>query len=796
MTRHLALPRSFSMLTRKAIRDLWQQRGPALAIALVVMAGVASFVSLGSMVPHLRGAQQRFYDTARFADVWVVVSRAPLALVRTLRTLPGVAAVEVRVAEDVVLDVPGQTVPATGHIIGHPVSRPLDVNRLVLRQGRLMAAGRDDEVVISEGFAEANRLSPGDSLGAVMNGRWRRLHVVGVALTPEYVLELKPGELFPDSRRYGVIWMAEEAVQAAFGLQDAWNEATLKLVPGSSETAVIRRLDDLLGRYGTLGAHGRDQQASHRFLSDEVKQAGTFATAAPIIFLGVSAFLVNLVLARMVSAQREQIGMMKAFGMPTATLTRHYLQIALLPVLVGTAAGAGVGLWFADVLAELYGAYYRMPDATFTPRADIVVASVLITSTSAVIGAIGAVRRVARLPAAEAMRPEAPVRFRQGWFEHSWLHRVLAPIGRLMVRSIVRRPARAALATLGMALSIAVVMVGTYSFDAINALRDVHFTENQREDLAVTFTAPAGDAALRELAQFAGVLRVEPTWTLPVRFRHGVYEQQVGLTARVPGAALRRVVGASRQEVPMPGEGVTLSRALADLLHVGIGDTLGVQVLTGERRVANVRVAALVDDLIGTNAWSTLPDMTALANGVAYDGAVMLVDARLADSVTARLRRTPGIAGIGARAAVLANFDRVMEESFNVTLVSLLCFATVLSVGVVYNTARIALSERSRELASLRVLGFTRQEVSRMLFGELALLSTLAVPVGFLIGAALCASMAAALSSDLFRLPFVLSARTYGTSVLVLLAAGVASAWLVRRRLDAVDLVGVLKTRE
>ena len=788
--------RWLSVLDRKAWRDVWHQRGPALAIAIVVMVGVASFVALQSMVPHLRGAQQRYYTTARFADVWVTVSRAPDALVRRVADIAGVSAVETRVARDVILEVPNLEGPATGRVMSYPVGREITVNRLRLRQGRFMSASRADEVVISDGFASANNLSVGDSIGAALNGRWRRLHIVGVALTPEFIMEVKPGALFPDNRRYGVLWMSEDEVQGAFGLQDAWTEATLTLSAGTTEVAVIRRLDTLLAPYGSLGAHGRNEQVSHRYLTDEITQAATFGTAAPVIFLGVAAFLVNLVLARLVAAQREQIGMMKAFGIGNSTLVRHYASIALTPVLIGAVCGSALGLWLAGLLAQLYAAYYRMPDAAFSPHWQTIAIAMAVTVLSAFVGAAAAVRRVSRLPAAEAMRPETPLRFRHGWVDRSWLLRFLSPTARLTVRGVLRRPARAGLAMLGMSLSIAVVMVGGYMFDAIAMMRDVHFTEIQREDVAVTFSQPAGRDALYELAHVPGVTRVEPLWAVPVAMRHGVRERRVAISLITPSATLRRVVGADRRIVAAPRDGLLMSTALAELLDVRANDSVTVQVLTGRRRTVQVRVDGLVDDLIGTNAWMTGEQLRQVAGGAAVDGAALLVDPALRDSAMAQFRRMPGVAGIGDRAAVVASFDKVMRDSFYVTLMALVGFATVLAVGVVYNTARVALSERGRELVSLRVLGFSRREVANMLFGELAMLGVASVPLGLAIGVMLCAAMVTALSSELFRLPLTVSLRTCAWAVLVLFASGLASLWLVRRRLDRMDLVAVLKTRE
>jgi putative ABC transport system permease protein len=453
-------------------------------------------------------------------------------------------------------------------------------------------------------------------------------------------------------------------------------------------------------------------------------------------------------------------------------------------------------LWLAGLLAQLYAAYYRMPDAAFSPHWQTIAIAMAVTGLSAFVGAAAAVRRVSRLPAAEAMRPETPLRFRHGWVDRSWLLRLLSPTARLTVRGVLRRPARAGLAMLGMSLSIAVVMVGGYMFDAIAMMRDVHFTEIQREDVAVTFSQPSGRDALYELAHVPGVTRVEPLWAVPVALRNGVRERRVAISLITPGATLRRVVGADRRIVAAPRDGLLLSTALAELLDVRANDSVTVQVLTGRRRTVQVRVDGLVDDLIGTNAWMTGEQLRQVAGGSAVDGAALLIDPLLRDSAMAQFRRMPGVAGIGDRAAVVASFDKVMRDSFYVTLMALVVFATVLAVGVVYNTARVALSERGRELVSLRVLGFSRREVANMLFGELAMLGVASVPVGLAIGVMLCAAMVTALSSELFRLPLTVSLRTCAWAVLVLIASGIASLWLVRRRLDRMDLVAVLKTRE
>lgn len=785
------------ILDRKVVRDLWHMRGPSLAIAVVVLCGVASFVAMRSMVPHLSNAQTLYYRTARFADVWVSARRVPQSVAADVAQIAGVTTIDTRVTGEIVLDVPGLAEPANAHVIGMPISREAPLNRITIRSGRTLAPGGRDEVLVSEGFAVANGLAPGDSLGAVLNGRWRQLQIVGIALSPEYVLEMRGGEIFPDSRRYGILWIDEDAAAATFGMQGAWTDASLRLAPDASPRAVVAQVDAILARYGSLGAYARELQPSYRLLTDEIRQARTFATMMPVVFLGVAAFLVNIVLSRIVASQREQIGMLKSFGIGPWDLARHYTLIALGPVMLGAVTGTLLGLWLATKLASLYALYYRIPDAPLSIHGDVIVIACGISIAAAIAGAVSAVRRVVRLPAAIAMRPDAPAVFRAGIAERLRLTTWLSPVARMTLRTIERKPARAFIAVLGMAMAVAVMIVGMFQFDAIRRMRDMQFEEIQREDVTVMFVGPRSPDALNALARLPGVTRVEPVRSAAVRVQHEQRARQVGITGMPPDSRLRRLVDVRGTTHAIPGDGLLISAALAELLAVHVGDTVQVEMLTGDRGRARVRIGALIDDVVGMNAYLSAAALDRIAGTAdAVDGALLSVDPAWRTAVYAQLKRTPGVGGVTARAALLENFDKLIDRSFSVTLTTLLLFAGALAIGVVYNTARIALSERGRELASLRVLGFTRREVASMLFGEQSVLAVLAVPVGFAIGTALCAVIIAGVSSELMRLPFVILGRTYLASVLLLLAAGIGSGLLVKRRLDRLDLVEVLKTRE
>ena len=277
-------------LDRKLIRDTWALKGQALAISLVIGAGVAMFIMYLSTFASLRLTQNTYYDRYRFADVFAGLTRAPLYLRDRIAGIPGVARVDTRVVVDVTLDVPGLIEPASGRLIGIPIPREPMLNDLFLRRGRYPDPGHSDEVIVSEAFAISRELGPGDALGAVINGRRRDLEIVGVALSPEYIYSIRPGELIPDDSRFGIFWMDGRSLAAAFDMEGGFNHVAVKLLPGASEDDVIARLDRLIAVYGGLGAIPRSLQTSHWYLDNELRQLQSVGLILPIVFLAVAVF--------------------------------------------------------------------------------------------------------------------------------------------------------------------------------------------------------------------------------------------------------------------------------------------------------------------------------------------------------------------------------------------------------------------------------------------------------------------------------------------------------------------------
>lgn len=784
-------------LNRKLIRDVFHLRGQLVAAALVVMCGVASYVTMRSAYNSLLTTQQAYYNEYRFADLFARLKRAPEGLADRIRGIPGVSAINTRVVVGVTLDVPGLNEPATGLLVSLPERRRPVLNDIFLRKGRYFEPGRKDEILVSEAFAVANNLDLGAKIGAVINGTWKEFTVVGIALSPEYVYEIGAAAMLPDNRRFGVLWADRETLAAAFNMRGAFNDLALTLAHGADEKEVIARLDVLLQPYGGVGAFGRSEQTSHVFLTSELDQLETTGTIIPAIFLGVAAFLLNIVLSRLVRTQRDQIAVLKAFGYGNVSIGLHYLGMAMVAVLAGGLAGIALGMWAGSAITEVYAQFYRFPLIRYVAGPSALSASVLISGGAALLGALSAVRAAIKLPPAEAMRPESPARFRPGLLERLGFQRFLSTSSRMIFRSLERNPLKAFLSTLGIALSVAILIIGRYTSDAIDTLMNFQFEGAQREDATVIFNNPLSSRAEFDLLALPGVLYAEPFRTVPAELSFGHRSKRAAITGFRPGSRLRRVMDMDGVVHSVPRSGLLMTRQLGEILGAAPGDTLRLEVLEGKRPQRQIVIAGFIDEFAGLNAYMEMDALAGLlAEGGELSGAYLMIDRGREDDFNRALKETPAVAGAMFRRAALESFNRTVAESQGISRGVMIFFACVIAVGVLYNSARISLSERGRELASLRVLGFRKGEVAFYLLGEQGVLVLLALPLGYLLGYAMVIAMVKGFESELFRFPMVISPQTLAFASLVVLGAALFSALLVRRRIFNLDLIEVLKTRE
>jgi len=783
------------MLDRKLLRDLRRMWAQTLAIALVMASGVATFVMASGAYRSLYETRSAYYQRYAFADIFAQVRRAPLSVRERLADIPGVAMVETRISELALLDVEGLAEPATARVLSVPDLRPPVLNRMHLREGRLPAWEHSDEVTVNEAFAKAHKLGIGGTFKALINGRKRTLKIVGLALSPEFIYALGPGDLMPDDRRFAVVWMSEKALAALFDLDGAFNDVSVKLVPGTVEAQAIKVIDDVLARYGGTGAVGRKDQLSHAFLDAELRQLDALRRVIPPIFLLVSAFLINMTLSRMIALEREQIGLLKALGYGQLAIAMHYVKLVLLITFVGIVIGFLVGTWIGEGLTRLYQQFFHFPFLIFWHDADIYAIAAFVTVIAAIAGALKAVWSVLQLAPAIAMQPPAPQRYNR----LGGLGELISGFSQLTIMSLrhmVRKPVRAAMTCLGIAMSVALLVTAWLSFDSIDLMIDVAFFRTDRQHATLTFTQEKGPPALAAVAQLPGVLRAEPFRSISVELANGAARRQLSIIGKPKGMDLSRVLDRSFDPVSLPPEGLVVNARVAEILKVKRGDIVEVKILEGRRETRFVPVSDVIEGYFGLTAFMDISALDALMYGPRLTGVHIAYDTAQQAALFAAIKSTPGISSIGLQRNALKRFRETLAQNITYSVTVYVALAVVIAFGVVYNSARIQLSEHARELASLRVLGFTRAEVSRVLLTELAILTLIAMPLGWLLGYGFGWLLVQSFSSDLYRVPFTIARATYAKSSLIVLLAAAGSALIVRRRVDNLDLIAVLKTRD
>lgn len=780
----------------KLLRELKRLWAQVAAIALVMAAGVATLVIGVGTYESLSSTRAAYYETHRFADIFAAVTRAPRSVVDRIAEIDGVLAAEARIEKVATADIEGMVEPASVMLVSIPdVGEPV-LNRMYLRSGRLPDG--TGEAAVSEVFAKANHLEPGSTLKVLINGALRTVSVTGVALSPDFIYTMAPGDMMPDERRFGVLWMSERDLESAYGLGGAFSNVSLKLLSGVPGARVAEAVDRLLAPYGGRGAYDRTQQTSHLFLESELVGLQAMSQMLPPVFLLVAAFLVNITLSRLIALEREQIGLLKALGYSSGAIAWHYVEFVLLITAVGCALGFVVGYWLGTQLTLVYAHFYSFPVLVFSRDPSTYVIAAAITAGSGVAGAINAVRKAAWLPPATAMLPPAPPDYRmllgRGWPRFSIRLRQTSV---MVLRHLLRWPWRSAGGVIGIALSVAILVGSLWTGGAMDYMIDLSFNRTDRQDASVSFLGPRPLSALFAVERLPGVVRAEPYRVVAVEIGNGQVSRRIAIQGRPPGTDLSRVVDSNEEPVALPESGVVLSRALADILRVGVGDAVWLQLLEADRRELSARVSSVVEGYMGLSAYMQLDALNRLVGeGAVISGANIAIDSAATAELFGVLKSTPSAGFIALQVVALEQFRKTQGQNLTIMMGVLAGLAALIAFGIVYNFARISLSEQGREMASLRVLGFTRNEVSSLLLSEIAIVTLLAQPVGWVIGYGIALLMVAGFSNEIYRMPLIVGPEVFAYSSLVVCAAALVSGLVVRRRIDRLDLIAVLKTRE
>lgn len=786
-----------SPLDIKLTRDLWRMKGQSIAIGLVIGLGVMMLVMMDGLVHSLDTTRAAYYERYRLADVYAPVVRAPRTVLADLAKIEGVNAVEGRVTGGALIDMPDTPAPIRAEVVSLPEDGRPRLNDILITSGGPIPNGARDQILLIDDFAKAHGLTPGDTIKVTLNGAQRTLTIAGLARGPEFLYTAAPGELIPDDSRFAVIWMDEDALASAYDLKGAFSEALMSLSPEASLPAVLQAADRILEPFGATGAYGLKDQFSNRFITEEINGLRTSRAAVPPIFLAVAAFLLNIVISRMIDAERTQIGLMKAFGYTSAEVSAHYLKFILVVATGGALAGCGLGWLSGRALSGLYMQYYKFPFLIFEVNPPAFVIGVVASVLAASAGGLFVLRRLFSLTAAEAMRPPAPANYARSLNIGPFLKRVLDQPSRMVARRLTRQPARFALAVIGiaggMALSVAMMTI-LASFDTV---LDTNFSVIDRSDVTVTYFLPRSDTTLNEIKAQDGVIEAEPYRMVSAILKNGRESYRGGISGLVSEPRLNRAIDKDNQSIYIRDDGIILGQALADILKVKAGDKITVDVREGRHPQLEIPVVAVASTTIGAPAYMELNALNrALKEPHRISGAYLRIDSDKSGAIYKALKNMPAVAGVSLRADARAAFEKTMNEGAGQIRFVMAAIAAVITFGIVYNSARIAFAERERDLASLRVIGLTRGETAFVLLGELAVITVAALPLGCLAGFGFAFAMGRGFSTDLYQVPIAFTPSSYGQAIIAVVVAAVLSGWIVKRDIDRIDIVSALKARE
>ncbi len=784
-------------LDRKIFRDLWNIKGQLLAIALVVAAGVATYILSTAASNSLQKSQQHFYRENHFANIFVEFKRAPISIVRRLENISGINFVESHISKLTRASLLGFSDSITVHLYSIPDNGRSVLNQLYLSKGRLPSFNHSNEVVVSDAFVSAHQLRLGDKLSVLINGSFRSVTVVGVALSPEFIYQISPGQFIPDYKRFAIIWMSQRILANAYNMQSAVNAASFSVAPGADRKDIVKRIDRELARYGGLGAIERKDQISNRYLTEEFNQLAQMAFVYPIIFLGVAIFLLNIVIGRIVSTQREQIGILKAFGYTDFHIGLHYFKLVGVIVLLGVLLGLVIGTWLGYGLSQLYAEYYRFPQLIYEPSKNIYITAIALNFSAAFIGSWLSVSKAVKMTPVEAMRSAPPSAYHKSLVELPILRFFISRLTKIILRNLGSRPFKSILTIIGISMSCAIMVVANYFPSALNQMLRLQYLWSQQEDLLVTYQSDVSQKGMSSIRKIEGVQYVEPFRNVAVKFRNGRKEVRSVIKGVRIGSQLKLLIDTKRRQYPIPQSGIILTEYLAMTLGIQAGESIAVEFLQGRKNKRTVNVVGTVKEYLGMNGYMSLRAINSMSGDSGLmSGSYLLIQANDQKVIIDQLMRIPKVVSVSERRQLMRNFLSTLGEMILVFSGFMLSFATIITFGVVYNSARISLSERSRELASMRVLGFTRSEISYILLGELALLVVIAIPVGFVVGYWLSALFAAGLKNELYRIPLYIEAANYNAAAMLVIGSALISGLIVRHKLDSLDLVAVLKTRE
>ncbi len=781
----------------KLFRDLKQLRAQTITTAILVICGVSLLVSSWSAFQSLRSVRDSYYKNYQFADIFAEFKAAPAEIIAKIRHLDGIESAEARIVMDGLVYLKTQPEPALARFIMLTPANQSNLNKLYIRRGRLPVESTEIEIAVHEAFAEANNLSLGDTFKILIQGQSEDAKIVGITISPEFVYALNPAAPLPDDHHFGIFWLLPKPLQRMAKMKDVTNSIIAKMSKDASTGAVLERVNQVLKPYGNSGAYERKHQLSNMFVEDEIRQQKASAIITPSIFLLVAAFLTHIILSRLVAIHRPQIATLKALGYYDREISLHYMKMILIMMLVGAIPGIFLGDIIGILLTRTYQQFFHFPNLNFSLSLQAAIIGLVAGITPALLGGWSGLRAIYKLTPAEAMRAPSPPVYKPSIIERWGLQTRISIKTKMVWRNLFFRPVRLLLSVLGICAALAVIVTGGSWNDMTDFLMATQFQRQQREDMSVSFLKPLPASSIRELLNIPGILAAEGQRSVPARLIYKNHKRELGITGWPDHIQMSRKLDKDLKNIEIPDNGILLSRYFQDAWGLKVGENIDIEILEGKLPVFSTRIAAFSDDLIGLSASMKFrPLLKELKEETGYNVVTLKVDPIKSTEVYVKLKNFSQIYSVNLKKQLYLGFQESMGGLIRVFTMVLIIFALAIAIGIIYNSVRVSFSERSWEMASLRILGFSKGSVFEMLTSEIVTQISLAIIPGCLAGWGLVYLSMESIHAETFSFPVFIEPSTFAMAILVIIFALIFSLLIMLRMIGSINLVDALKVRE
>ena len=778
-------------LDLRLLRMIKNTKGQFISITIIIAAALCIYVLFNMTSVNIRDSINYYYDLTNINDIHVQLIKIPQGTLRELRNIEGVKEVQGRISFDVPLRVQNKEEKVSIRMITL-TDEGEKINKLYYLSGNSVNMGSND-VILLEQFAKARGIKPGDVITPYINGREHKLNISGVAASPEFIYLMENDQsLLPANEKFGVAYVSEAFAQSVYGYRGSYNELLITVEDGSRIDDVVEIIEKKLDKYGVKRIIKLEDQLSNNVLIQKMDGIDQMAAAIPVLFLTVAAIIISIMLSRIVNNDRMAIGVLKAMGYGNIRVLSHYTKYSLSIGLVGAILGILGGLLLSVPFSNVFIVYFNIPLMKTDIYYGYMIKAIVLTSIFCIGSGLFGAKSVINIMPADSLRPEAPKSGKRILLERiEWVWHSLSFSWKMVIRNIARTKRRFALLVLGLALTYAINTVPLFEGIAIPEMFNLQYGKYQKMDYSIDFSHPMNKSVMVDLKKLIDVDHMEAKVEYPFKLTNGWRERNVFVIGVPHNTSLYEFRDSNQRVVYLKPNSILIAKALSKTLSIKQGDTLTIKNFLPGKKDIEVEVGGVIEQYMGINAYMDIETMERL---MVERDLITGVTLTSKDHIKDKLKDIKNISSVNSSADMKSAFFDYLDTIVLATKLYLL-FGGILGFAIVYNSTIVGISERSMEFASLRILGFDKNDIFWMITRENFLMTVAAIFVGIPIGMGMIKGFAESFSSEVITFPVLMDTEIFITAAIATIFFVFIAQLAAYKKIHDLNFIDALKSR-